>query len=337
MRSLIDRNWLSSERGVVLPFVALALVGLMGAAALAIDVGNAWLTRRDLIIATDAAALAGAQEQAQGGDGCSAAATVFATINSPSATFSCSVSAGYVTVDGSDTAEVWFAQVLGFADNTVTATTSALWAPPGAVTGLRPIGLCFEGSSALQSLINNPPPAGTTTTIRIDYDKDQPDACGGTMTPGNWGVIDFDAGANSNNDTKDWIVNGYPGPVVFSNHPVTSCAGEPHCYEGDTGALAGINNELSQLQASGIFFTVPVFNFVENPGANALFHLMGVLRVRLIDYRVNGNPNNRHFTFEVQPGLITGTVVGGSGPGDNNNSIIAICSVDPGEVDACSP
>lgn len=313
------------------------MVGLMGAAALAIDLGNAWLTRRDLITATDSAALAGAQEQAQGGNGCSAAATSFAELNSPSATFTCAVNGGYVTVNGTDTADVWFAGVLGFGTNSITSTTSALWAPPGAVTGLRPIGLCYDGSAALQALINNPPPPGSSTIVRVDYDKDQPDACGGAMIPGNWGIIDFDAGGNSNADTRRWIEEGYPGPVVFADHTVTSCSGDPHCYEGDTGASAGINGALSNLQASGIFFTVPVFNFVEGNGANAEFHLMGALRVRLTSFAVNGNPNNRHFEFEVQPGLITGTVSGGSSGGDNNNSIIAICAVDPGSVAACTP
>lgn len=332
-----QQNTRSSERGVVLPLVALALVALMGAAALAIDIGNAWLTRRDLTIATDAAALAGAQEEAQGGNGCGAATTTFASTNSPTATFSCTVSSGYVTVTGADTAEVWFASVLGFGDTSISATTSALWAPPGAVTGLRPIGLCFDGNAALQALINNPPPPGSSTIIRVDYDKDQPDACGGAMVPGNWGIIDFNAGANSNAETREWIENGYPGPVVFADHTVTSCSGEAHCYEGDTGASAGINGALSDLQASGIFFTVPVFNFVEGNGANAQFHLMGALRVRLTSYAVNGNPNNRHFEFEVQPGLITGTVSGGSSGGANNNSVIAICAVDPGAVAACTP
>ncbi len=117
---------------------------------------------------------------------------------------------------------------------------------------------------------------------------------------------------------------------------MTSCAGEPHCYEGDTGALAGIAGELAQLRTSGIYFTLPVFNYIENPGANASMHLMGVVRVRLIDYRVNGPERSRFFEFLVEPGLITGTCCGGGG-GAAGNKVIALCGVDPNEFGACAP
>ena len=160
--------------------------------------------------------------------------------------------------------------------------------------------------------------------------------CGGTNIPGNWGTVDFDGGANSNSDTKDWVENGYPGEVEFSNHAVSSCAGEPHCYEGDTGALSGINSELNGLRSSGIYFTLPVFNFVENPGGNALLHLMGVVRVRLIDFQVNGPEASRFFTLSVKPGLITGTCCGG-GSGAGGNKVITICGVDPSQFAACDP
>ena len=112
--------------------------------------------------------------------------------------------------------------------------------------------------------------------------------------------------------------------------------GDAHCYEGDTGALAGINSELSQLQSSGIYFGLPVFNFVENPGANAEFHLMAVIRVRLIDYKVNGNPNGRFFELLVKPGLITGTCCGNPAS-SGGNKVIALCGVDPNAYAACAP
>ena len=50
------------ERGQILPIVALALVALLGIAAFAIDVGYAYYAKRQLQSATDAAALAGAQD-----------------------------------------------------------------------------------------------------------------------------------------------------------------------------------------------------------------------------------------------------------------------------------
>ena len=50
------------ERGQILAVVALALVALLGIAAFSIDVGYAYYAKRQLQSATDAAALAGAQD-----------------------------------------------------------------------------------------------------------------------------------------------------------------------------------------------------------------------------------------------------------------------------------
>ena len=50
------------ERGQILPIVVLALLGLLGVSAFAIDVGFAYYAKRQLQSATDAAALAGAQD-----------------------------------------------------------------------------------------------------------------------------------------------------------------------------------------------------------------------------------------------------------------------------------
>ncbi|HET6171947.1 MAG TPA: VWA domain-containing protein [Gaiellales bacterium] len=50
------------ERGQILPLAVIALVALLGVAAFAIDVGYAYYAKRQLQAATDAAALAGAQD-----------------------------------------------------------------------------------------------------------------------------------------------------------------------------------------------------------------------------------------------------------------------------------
>ena len=54
------------ERGQILPLVAFALVALLGIWAFAIDVGFAYYAKRQLQSATDAAALAGAQDLPNG-------------------------------------------------------------------------------------------------------------------------------------------------------------------------------------------------------------------------------------------------------------------------------
>jgi Flp pilus assembly protein TadG len=320
--------------------VALALVLIMGMAALVIDLGNGWRTRRALIPATDAASLAAAQDYAKGANGCAATAGAYLVNNEATASlvscvpFSYSTNQGRVTVVGSEPVRTWFAPIIGRGNYTVQSVTTAVWGPPESVTGLRPVGLCITGSTALQGVVNNPPVVDTL--VRIKYSKDQPNQCGGTSIPGNWGTIDFNGGANSNAETKDWVTNGYPGSVVFANEVVTSCAGEPHCYQGDTGALNGISSELTALKNSGIYFMLPVFNYVENPGANARFHLIGVIRAKLIDFKLNGADSSRFFDLLVKPGLVTGTCCGAPS-GASGNKVIAICGVDPNAFAACNP
>jgi uncharacterized membrane protein len=51
-----------AQRGQILPIVAVALVALLGICAFSIDVGYAYYAKRQLQAATDAAALAGAQD-----------------------------------------------------------------------------------------------------------------------------------------------------------------------------------------------------------------------------------------------------------------------------------
>ncbi len=329
---------LADDSGISMTLVAIALTTMMGMSALVIDLGNGWRTRRAIIPATDAAALAAAQDYVNGNDGCAAIAGSYLSNNETAATLdSCtphsySSDRGRVTVAASHNVQTWFAPVLGLGDYTVTSTSTATWGPPVAATGLRPIGLCLNGSAVLQDAIAS----ATASTITISYSKDQPDACGGANIPGNWGTVDFDGGANSNSDTKDWVTNGYPNPVNFDNHTVTTCVGDPHCYEGDTGAIAGINAELNALKNSGAFFTLPVFNFAENPGGNAMFHLAGVVRVQLIDFKVNGAEANRFFTFYIEPGLTTGVCCGGGG-GAGGVKVIALCGVDPNQFAACDP
>jgi hypothetical protein len=70
------------ERGQVLPLVVMALVCLLGVAAFAIDVGYAYYAKRQLQSATDAAALAGAQDLPLAATAI-ATATSYAAANTP--------------------------------------------------------------------------------------------------------------------------------------------------------------------------------------------------------------------------------------------------------------
>jgi hypothetical protein len=132
------------ERGQILPIVAVALVGLLGIAAFSIDVGYAYFAKRQLQAATDASALAGAQDLPAGSTAISTAIS-YASANSPSNlpafTFTydlkCTTTAIIATgctstvnpnellVTGSGSTDTWFAGIFGIKHFNLTAHANA--------------------------------------------------------------------------------------------------------------------------------------------------------------------------------------------------------------------
>jgi Flp pilus assembly protein TadG len=232
------------ERGAIAVIVALCSIVIFGFAAYAIDAGHLWQERRQGVTATDSAALAAAADYAAGRNGCSSTAAAYTAANQSDASIiGCSASvnptSGHVTVSTKVNVDYFFGQIFGGdTSHAITTRTTAQWGIPKSVSGLRPFGLCIEANQPLKNWLANP--VGTSGTVRITYGKDQPNACGANV-PGNWGVQDFDGGANSNSDTMSWTLNGYPGTVsVGANIP------------GDTGAFSNsLDSGLSFLKSSG--------------------------------------------------------------------------------------
>jgi hypothetical protein len=351
MRALIDRReQLRSDRGAIAITVALSLVALLGAAAIAVDLGYVWSQRRNMVTATDAAALAAARDYAFDGVGCPATATDYLDRNHASAqlvdcTADGSSQFGFVTVNALTDVEYFFARVFGHTDGAVESSTSVKWGVPYAVTGLRPFGLCGalpDGETPtgwLAELFDWIADPTSPQVIRIPYGKDDnPEACNGDDdVPGNWGMIDFDGGANSNNDTKDWVEFGYDG-LVNAGTIGENCTTEAWaCYEGDTGAFSNsLGSELDSLIPDEEF-AIPLFDFVEGNGANAQFHLIAFAKVKLVDYKANGSADSRWLEFEFRPGLITGECCVETPSVDTGIRATAICAVDPDDLSQCQP
>jgi hypothetical protein len=123
----------SSERGQAFAVMIIALVALLGTAALTMDVGFAWYAKRQVQASADAAALAGAQQLPDIATATSLA-TQYASLNTPdnlsnvnvNVTTRCSANSGTWcgptdafqanTIAVTETAKTptWFAKVLGF-------------------------------------------------------------------------------------------------------------------------------------------------------------------------------------------------------------------------------
>jgi len=132
------------ERGQILPVVTLALIALLGISAFAIDVGYAYYAKRQLQSATDAAALAGAQDLPTASTAI-ATATTYAAANTPAnvtATYTyatkCTATAvaalgscnattnpNALTVTATGSTNTFFAKIFGVSHFDVTAKANA--------------------------------------------------------------------------------------------------------------------------------------------------------------------------------------------------------------------
>ena len=291
---------LRNERGSVLLIVAVGMALLLGMAALVIDMGQNLGEQRRLSTATDASALAAAQEYASGGTGCGTLVTDFLARNADDAQLvSCDAfgdtaegTFGWVVVEAEVVVDQFFAGTIGQETVTISHTSVAVFSGGGAsgYSGVRPMSLCFEG------LLSHPeyvawqalPQGSISAPIRVMYTKDQPDDCGDTT--GNWGFVDFDGGSNSNTDTKNWIEFGFPDPITIG------------WYEGDPGSISGSHKSaLQALEDSGVQFWLPIISEGGGTGANVMYHITNFMPVRLVDFKATGKSSSRYLEIVIDP------------------------------------
>ena len=122
------------ERGAVAVIAAILALLLFAFSAYALDSGNLWQTRRNMVTASDAAALGAAEHYALGTDGCAASvASSLLTANRSDAQLDdCEPSGtstvhGYVSVKGHANVSFTFAGMFGLSNKDVSSTTTAEW------------------------------------------------------------------------------------------------------------------------------------------------------------------------------------------------------------------
>ncbi|MEQ8718830.1 MAG: pilus assembly protein TadG-related protein [Acidimicrobiales bacterium] len=302
------------DRGAVLIIISVSMVALLGMAALAVDLGNAWSGDRRLNTATDAAVLAGAVELLDGGSAAQAQAECqnYLIANYPEAVGTCVVDEDNFTVRIEATApiEYAFAPVLGIDDGTVSslseATLQAGGAPAGVGSGMRPFGLCLttlQNTGRFSSW--NPRVGSIDIGIPMQPQSGGDNNCG--PSAGNWGTFDFDGGSNSNSDVTNWIQNGYDGYVGVdldgsgcNGQTVQENPASDGCYEGTTGfRMSSWRSEMDSLISSQEIFTLPIFDVNEGGnGANVIWHVVGIAQVRLSGYCNGWNKANMDSGFQ---------------------------------------
>ncbi len=235
------------ETGAVLAFVALGLVVFMACAAIAIDLGNVWAHRRAVATASDAAALAAAQDYALGETGCGSTATSYVARNLDGATLTgCShqtttAGSGRVDVGATVRLDHWFAPVIGIASTDVGASTTAFYGSAQAADSVRPVAIC-AASPAYQSWGGTVPSA----EIFIPFELPDPTACG-TATAGAWAVIDAPCGAGV-------------GAMLHGDGPRVAPPQEACFYAQDAGTVA---SKIGIIRSAGEALVIPVFELVD--------------------------------------------------------------------------
>lgn len=306
------------ERGAVGVMVALLLTVLFGGAAFAVDLGDAWQRKRKLATATDAAALAAAQEYATGADGCAARAPSYLAANDEAASMTaCDHTAGhlarsgYVTVDAVSHVDYTFGPVLGLEGQDVHSSTTAGFGVPTGATGLRPIAICESYPDLAAWLDVEAGPTIPSGTIVIPYTKL---SLGCDSAPGNWSLLDFDDGGGGADEVSDLLASGFPDTVDI-----------PSLIAPKTGHVSSISAALTALVHDGTVFPVPLFDLVTGTGKDARYRVVAVARVRLIGFDITGPPAAQYLALQFLPGLVSGSCCG-DGP-DTGARAVSICAV----------
>lgn len=232
----------TDEGGAVAVIVAICLLLLFGAGAIAIDLGSAWQTKRDLVVDTDAAALAGAKAMAAGED-CESAAAEYISANlgvtvtaeeleaANQAVDLCDEASGVVTVRWTTEAQQTLSGAISSGDLTVLAQSMARIKDDYPGGGLRPMSVCMEnpeiqawiagdgnadgqgGSDADGEIPDSP----NEHTLGFDKSWNPTDGpCGGAS--GNWGWVcfqkkEYNADSCNPNGTAAMLLQGYTGVV----------------------------------------------------------------------------------------------------------------------------
>lgn len=243
------RPRLADESGATAVAVVMSMFMIMAAGAVAVDGGMLWATKRDLVPATDSAALAAvsylneldeplktvectaaAAENDVVGPRVSSVASVvtdYLTTNQGSAValddlevHGCGTQIIEVEVTARQQAPQFLSQALGFAAWDVPSSSTAHVGPVSSGPGLAPIGFCYHAPE-LQTYLGNPDP-GVASISPVLYSGATPgpvyrlwlsgplaSSDCGDTLPGNWGWTTFDDNSPGASTLRDWIIDGY--------------------------------------------------------------------------------------------------------------------------------
>lgn len=115
---------------------------------------------------------------------------------------------------------------------------------------------------------------------------------GGQTAAGNWGLLDFDGGANSNVDVGQWIRHGYDGGLVLSDDFETWIYGTP-------GFRASNEDDVLWRMANEPQCLMVIYDKVVDSGANTQYRVVGFLVATIVEANLKGNPKNKKLVCRI--------------------------------------
>jgi hypothetical protein len=292
------------ERGQAIVLMVLSLVVIMGMAALVLDVGNWYHTKRRLQGTADAAALAGAQLLPNDTSGAQSQALTYANKNGGD------VAGANITVTSTvlpnDTISVRarrtdagiFSGILGIAGADIDARAKARVGPPTKARYVAPM-VVFCGHPLIHNCNgDSEPDFGPGNLTNMDYDP--------MGAPGAYGMLNLGGDSNPGaSEEANWILHGFDKYLPTGD------------YRSDPGAKFSSSNIQDALQArTGTVLLFPVFRVLDGTGQNAVYEIIGWIGFHLNSFEVHGNNAVLHgyFTEFIAQGILASTGGGGSGP-----------------------
>jgi putative Flp pilus-assembly TadE/G-like protein len=299
-----------NERGQAIVLMVLALVVLLGMAALVLDVGNWFHTKRQLQATSDAAALAGAQKLPDDPSGAATMAMSYANQNGGNVAGSDIIISS--TAAPNDTIYVKakrtdpgiFTSVLGIGSANIDAHAKARVGPPQDALHVAPM-VVYCGHIHIHNCNKDSiPDFGPGNPVDMSYDP--------MGAPGAFGMLNLDGGNGTPGSSAeaDWIQHGFDKYLPLGN------------YRSDPGAKFESQNIDAALDARiGTVLLFPVYKTLDQQGQNATYDIIGWIGFMLTGYDVHGHSATLHgyFTTYIAQGILTGSGNGANGPPNSSS------------------
>ena len=291
------------ERGQAIVLMTLSLVVIMGMAALVVDVGSWYHTKRRLQGTADAAALAGAQLLPNDPSGAQSQALAYANKNGGD------VAGANITVTSTvlpnDTISVRarrtdpgiFSGILGITSADIDARAKARVGPPTKARYVAPMVVDCDHPLIHNCNGDSTPDFGVNTTM--DYDP--------MGAPGAYGMLNL--GGNQNpgaSEEADWILHGFDQYLGLGNY-----RSDPGCevfVQQHSGRARGPQGHGPALSRSS--------GRSAARGRTPIYEIIGWIGFHLTTFEVHGNNATLHgyFTEFIAQGILASSGGGESGP-----------------------